>query len=62
MSSGGKVIKGNFNTKYVKNAELAEQLYAVMDEYSDQIPLAELVGVLEIVKLEIVAMHLECEE
>ena len=56
------VIKGNFNTKFVKNAELAEKLYEIMSEYSDQISLAELVGILEIVKLEIVETHLECEE
>ena len=56
------IIKGNFNTKFVKNAELAEKLYGIMDEYSDQISLAELVGILEIVKLEIVTAHLECEE
>jgi len=56
------VIKGNFNTKFVKNAELAEKIYGVIGEYSDQISLAELIGILEIVKLEVVTTHLECEE
>jgi len=61
------VIKGNFNTKFVKNAELAEKIYDVIGEYSDQISLAELtlaelIGILEIVKLEVVTTHLECEE
>ena len=56
------VIKGNFNTKFAKNAELAEKIYKVIGEYNDQIPLAELVGILEIVKLEIVTAHIEHDE
>jgi len=45
-----KVIRPNFDTKFVTNGDFAAELYEVVMKYDRQISAAEVLGVLEIVK------------
>lgn len=45
-----KVIRPNFDTKFVTNGDFAAKLYEVVMKYDRQISAAEVLGVLEIVK------------
>ena len=56
------VIRPDFNTKFAKNEELAGKVYEVLSEYHNQISLAEIVGVLDIVKTYIINNHFDDEE
>jgi hypothetical protein len=56
------VIRPDFNTRYPKNAELAERIHNVISDYHNQVSLAEVIGVLEMVKLTIMQANLEDEE
>lgn len=53
------IIRPDFNTRYPKNAELAERIHEVINEYHNQISLAEVIGVLEMVKLTTLQANLE---
>jgi predicted house-cleaning noncanonical NTP pyrophosphatase (MazG superfamily) len=44
------IIRPDFNTKFPYNEELAEKIHMAIEEYHNQISLAEVIGVLEIVK------------
>ena len=56
------VNRPDFNTKFAKNEELAGRVYEIICEYHNQISLAEVVGVLDIVKAYIIRAHFEEEE
>ena len=56
------VIRPDFNTRYPKNAELAERIHNVISDYHNQVALAEGIGGLEMVKLTIMQANLEDEE
>lgn len=56
MTAELKVFTGGQNTQ-TSCGELAEKIKAVIYEYSDRVPLAAAVGVLEIVKVEIMQDH-----
>jgi hypothetical protein len=56
------VIRPDFNTKFAKNEELAGEVYEVICKYHNQISLAEVVGVLDIVKAYVINNHFDDEE
>ena len=58
----GDVVRPDFNTKFAKNEELAGKVYEIICEYHNQISLAEVVGVLDIVKAHIIRTNFEEEE
>lgn len=56
------ILRPDFNTKFAKNEELAGKVYEVVCEYHGQISLAEVVGVLEMVKAHVIHSHFEEDE
>lgn len=58
----GDVVRPDFNTKFAKNEELAGKVYEIICEYHNQISLAEVVGVLDIVKAHIIRTNFEEDE
>lgn len=44
------VIKVKFDPTFSKNAELAEELFSTIVKYEDEVALAEVLGILEIIK------------
>lgn len=48
------IIKVKFDPTFSKNAELAEELYNVITEYEGEVALAEVLGVLEIIKYHLI--------
>jgi hypothetical protein len=60
--SDDNVIRPDFNTKFAKNEELASEVHEVICRYHNQISLAEVVGVLDIVKAYVINNHFPEEE
>lgn len=60
--SDDNIIRPDFNTKFAKNEELAGEIHQVISKYHNQISLAEMVGVLDIVKAYVIYNHLLDEE
>lgn len=60
--SDDNVVRPDFNTKFAKNEEMAGEIWEVVTKYHNQVSLAEVVGVLDIVKSYVVYTHLIDED
>jgi hypothetical protein len=58
----GDVLRPNFNKKFAKNQELADKIFAVLDEYDGEMSLAETVGVLRLIEACLVKIHMELDD
>jgi hypothetical protein len=58
----GDVIKRDFNKKFMHNQELADKIFAVLDEYDGEISLAETIGVLRLIETILIKTHVELDD
>lgn len=56
------ILRPDFKTKFPYNQELADKIYDAIDEYDNQLSLAEVLGVLEIVKQCLLLAHADVDE
>ena len=58
----GDIIKRDFNKKFMHNQELADKIFAVLDEYDGEISLAETLGVLRLIETILIKTHVELDD
>ena len=58
----GDIIKRDFNKKFMHNQELADKIFAVLDEYDGEISLAETIGVLRLIETILIKTHVELDD
>jgi len=56
------ILRPDFKTKFPYNEELAEKIHAAIEEYHNQLSLAEVIGVLELIKHCLIQAHYEDED